>query len=1091
MAQKTVKQVLLLLERETPFAEEDMAEFLVDMCSSCSSLGDFKKKLEENDAPFEEALIQDIYKIVSDSKPTNQLIQQEPADEVKIESPIDLGNQTVVKTELEAKVEQTEITPSNGSQDMQFNKRPKEEPLDGVDEFGRSIETRLKYEPEPFLPPKKQARLEFDPEPVVGKVYRGKVTGIKNFGVFIRLEGIKSVRLKRPFQGLCHISQLSHARIEHPTDLVSMNEIVYSKVLKFENGKTSLSMKGIDQNTGEEQVYEDEYNTRRLRFDRPLEKPKRKLTSPERWELRQLVASGAISLKDHPELEEDLNELAGQDGTQNIEEDVEIDIEVRQKEPKFISENKTLKKALSSDSTDIQQLKVSPKPDGSLGRAAMTGSELARELKEKRLREIREKRLRQAKQRAAGETVDLGDDSLSAWQNEIHKSVSYGKRTKLPISEQRRSLPVFKLRSKLIELVRENQFLVIVGETGSGKTTQLTQYLMEEGFSQKGIIGCTQPRRVAAISVAKRVAEEVGCSLGSTVGYTVRFEERTSPSTQIKYMTDGMLQREALRDPAMSRYSVIMLDEAHERTIATDVLFALLKTATKRRPDLKVIVTSATLDSQKFSRYFNDCPVLTIPGRTFPVEILYTKAPEPDYLASTLDTVLQIHALEGPGDILVFLTGQEEIDMACEALFDRAKKLGDAVGELIVLPVYSSLPSEVQSRIFEPAPPGARKCVVATNIAETSITIDGIFYVVDPGFVKLNAYDPKLGMDLLVVTPISQAQANQRAGRAGRTGPGKCYRLYTENAFKTEMAPNLVPEIQRQNLSNTILMLKAMGIEDLISFEFMDPPPVRTLMVALEDLFNLSALDDEGHLTDLGRRMSDFPMDPALARALISSTDLGCSDELCTIVSMLSVQNVFYRPKNKQSQADLKKSKFHSTQGDHITLLNVYTAWTQNDYSRRWCEENYIQDRAMKKAREVRKQLVQILTKRGQRVVSCGRDYDRIRKALCSGFFKNSAKRSGQEPGAYSTLIEDTPVYMHPSSALFGKRAEHVIYHTLLLTSKEYMHCVTTIEPRWLVEVAPTFFQIGDPNNTQKKVGKIHSLQRIKKAPTLGNNIGI
>ena len=283
------------------------------------------------------------------------------------------------------------------------------------------------------------------------------------------------------------------------------------------------------------------------------------------------------------------------------------------------------------------------------------------------------------------------------------------------------------------------------------------------------------------------MAEEVGCRVGQEVGYTIRFEDCTSPDTRIKYMTDGMLQRECLVDPDLKAYSVLMLDEAHERTIATDVLFGLLKKALQRRPDLKLIVTSATLDAEKFSSYFFGCPIFTIPGRTYPVEILYTKEPEPDYLDASLITVMQIHLSEPPGDILVFLTGQEEIDTSCEILYERMRALGPSVPELIIMPVYSALPSEMQSRIFEPAPPGARKVVLATNIAETSITIDGIYYVVDPGFVKQNAYDARLGIDSLVVTPISQAQARQRAGRAGRTGPGKCYRLYTEAAFRLSL----------------------------------------------------------------------------------------------------------------------------------------------------------------------------------------------------------------------------------------------------------------------------------------------------------------
>ena len=282
-----------------------------------------------------------------------------------------------------------------------------------------------------------------------------------------------------------------------------------------------------------------------------------------------------------------------------------------------------------------------------------------------------------------------------------------------------------------------------------------------------------------------------------------------------------------------------------------------------------------------------------IPGRIHPVEIMYTKEPEADYLDACIITVMQIHLSEPAGDVLVFLTGQEEIDTCCETLHMRMKSLGELAPELIILPVYGALPSEMQSRIFEPAPPGCRKCVVATNIAEASLTIDGIYYVIDPGFCKQKAFNPKMGMDSLVVTPISQASARQRAGRAGRTGPGKCYRLYTEQAFRSEMLPSSIPEIQRTNLGAVVLQLKAMGINDLLGFDFMDPPPVQTMVGAMEALYALGSLDDEGLLTRLGRKMAEFPLEPQLAKMLIVSVDLGCTEEILTVVAMLSVVRVF------------------------------------------------------------------------------------------------------------------------------------------------------------------------------------------------------
>lgn len=646
------------------------------------------------------------------------------------------------------------------------------------------------------------------------------------------------------------------------------------------------------------------------------------------------------------------------------------------------------------------------------------------------------------------------------------KGLAYGQISTKTIKEQRESLPVYRLKAELCEAIAKNQVLVVIGETGSGKTTQMTQYMAEMGYTKLGMIGCTQPRRVAAMSVAKRVAEEYGCQLGQEVGYTIRFEDCTSPSTVLKYMTDGMLMREYLADNNLTRYVAMMLDEAHERTIHTDVLFGLLKDLLRKREDFKLIVTSATLDAEKFSKYFNDCPIFTIPGRTFPVEILYCKEPEPDYLEATLITVMQIHLSEPAGDILVFLTGQEEIDTCSEILYTRMKSLGGLAPELIILPVYGALPSEMQSRIFEPAPPGARKCIIATNIAEASLTIDGIYYVIDPGFCKQKVYNAKLGMDSLIVCPISQASARQRAGRAGRTGPGKCYRLYTEAAYSTEMLPSSIPEMQRTNLANVVLQLKAMGINDLLGFDFMDPPPVQTLVGALESLFAQGALDEEGLLTRLGRKMAEFPLEPALSKMLILSHELGCSDEILTIVAMLSVENPFYRPKDKQAQADSKKAKFHHAEGDHLTLLTVYEGWKAAKFSNPWCFENFLQPRAMRRAQDVRKQLVMIMDRYKMEIVTAGRNLTKVRKCIVAGFFMNAAKKDPQE--GYKTMVESQPVFIHPSSALFNKGPEWVIYHELVLTTKEYMRNVLAIDAKWLVELAPNFFKKADPNKLSK-----------------------
>lgn len=369
--------------------------------------------------------------------------------------------------------------------------------------------------------------------------------------------------------------------------------------------------------------------------------------------------------------------------------------------------------------------------------------------------------------------------------------------------------------------------------------------------------------------------------LGKQVGYSIRFEDMTEAGTTfLKYMTDGMLLREAMNDPQLERYSTIILDEAHERTLATDILMGLLKDIAKRRPDLKIIVMSATLDIQKFAKYFGDgtesgkAPVVQVSGRTFPVETYYTAEPEPNYLEAAIRTTLMIHQAEDAGDVLLFLTGEEEIEDACR----RIKAEGDELcqnglaGPILVVPLYSSLPPQQQQRIFDAAPdnkdskgPPGRKVVVSTNIAETSLTIDGIVYVVDPGFFKQKVYNPRIRVESLLVSPISKASAQQRAGRAGRTRPGKCFRLYTEKDFVRELEDQTHPEILRSNLANTVLELVKLGIKDLVHFDYMDAPAPETIMRALELLNYLAALDDEGGLTPLGQIMAEFPLDPQVS----------------------------------------------------------------------------------------------------------------------------------------------------------------------------------------------------------------------------------
>ncbi|KAJ1835818.1 hypothetical protein LPJ63_000812 [Coemansia sp. RSA 2711] len=648
-------------------------------------------------------------------------------------------------------------------------------------------------------------------------------------------------------------------------------------------------------------------------------------------------------------------------------------------------------------------------------------------------------------------------------------------RKKRSIKEVRESLPVYKYRDELLSAIDQFQALIIVGETGSGKTTQITQYLREAGYTKNGKrIGCTQPRRVAAMSVAARVAEEVGTKLGHEVGYAIRFEDCTSDKTDIVYMTDGLLFREFMTEPDLASYSVIMIDESHERTLHTDILFALVKDIARFRPDLKLLISSATMDAQKFSKYFDDAPIFQIPGRPFPVDIYYTKAPEANYLQASVATVLQIHASSPKGDILVFLTGQDEIEQAQDSLMQAMKTLGSKVPELIICPIYANLPSELQSRIFEPTPDGARKVVLATNIAETSITIDGVVYVIDPGFVKQNSYNPRSGMESLQVVPCSQASASQRAGRAGRIGPGKCFRMFTQHAFLTEMEENTPPEILRTNLSSVVLMLKCIGINNLIEFDFMDPPSPAALQHSLEHLYALGALNDRGDMTKLGRRMAEFPMDPMMAKALLASEKYHCSEEMATICAMLSVSSaIFYRPKEKKVQADRAHSAFVRPGGDHIMLLTVWEQWVETGYSTQWCYENFIQYRSMCRARDLRDQIIGLM-ERVEIIPESNPnpgDTDPIRKAITAGFFYNCARlqKSGD---SYATVKRRQTVHIHPSSSLHEDKPKYVVYYELMLTSREFMRQVIEIDDRWLLEVAPHYYRKADIEEVKRKMPK-------------------
>ncbi|KAH9291995.1 hypothetical protein KI387_042817 [Taxus chinensis] len=402
-------------------------------------------------------------------------------------------------------------------------------------------------------------------------------------------------------------------------------------------------------------------------------------------------------------------------------------------------------------------------------------------------------------------------------------------------------LPIHDLREELIQVINDHQIVVVVGETGSGKTTQIPQYLHEAGYTKLGKIGCTQPHGVATMSVASRVAQEMGIKLGHDVGYFVEFEDCTSHKTVLTYITDAMFLREFMDEPDLASYSVVMVDEAHDRTLSTDVLLGLIKNIARFHPDLKIIISSATLDAEKFSDYFDGAPIFKIPGRRFPVEIHYTRSPEADHLKAAVAMVCQIHLTEQAGDILVFFTGREEIEVAEGIL--KPWGLGIDIAEMIICPMYANLPLDMQTKNFEPTPKGARKVVLAIDLAETSLTINGISYVIDPGFCQQKSYNPSMGMDSLLKTLISKAFALQRSDRVGRIELGKCFRLYTAWTYQNEMQDHGIPEIQQKNLSSVVITLKILGIHDLMNFDFIDHPPAETIIRAQEELYALCTLN--------------------------------------------------------------------------------------------------------------------------------------------------------------------------------------------------------------------------------------------------------
>jgi len=599
----------------------------------------------------------------------------------------------------------------------------------------------------------------------------------------------------------------------------------------------------------------------------------------------------------------------------------------------------------------------------------------------------------------------------------------------------------------------------------------------------------TQPRRVAAIQMAKRVSFEKAFKLGEEIGYSIRFEDYSCENTIVKYVTDGILVRECLSDPNLSKYNVIILDEAHERSLYTDILFALCKKAVlNRNGELRLIVTSATLDTKQFSKYFNDCPVFSIHGRCYPVDKIYYTSRMEKRVENSVKIAIRIHLHEGPGHILSFLTGFEECEQACKLCYQKLEELeskGKKVPPMLIMPLYGAQNTDEQAVVFEKVPENCRKLIFSTNIAETSLTVDGIAYVIDCGYVKQKIFNSRTSMDSLTIIPISKVQAVQRAGRAGRTGPGKCIRLYTEQFFETQMPKITVPEILRVNLSSTILTLKSMGIDDVLEFDFMEKPERDSILEALKVLFYLQAIDKDGKITKLGSEMAKFPIDCCFARVLIASKFFGIMDEMCILVSIISCENVWFNvnkyDEDRRANFDKKKFEFFDKYSDHMGLLNIYKEWEFHEFQEDWCKTNFLHYRALKQARNIKEQIKQYMDKvkfeecekyfNVKTINSLIKEVDRdkdmddyekinvlIRMSLCQGFYMNSARKLpiANEGTSYLKISDGTVVQLDSNSsiALKNMKPDLVLFTELGgSNSKALMKQVSIIELKWISDL--------------------------------------
>ncbi|MBA2539878.1 MAG: ATP-dependent RNA helicase HrpA, partial [Deltaproteobacteria bacterium] len=654
---------------------------------------------------------------------------------------------------------------------------------------------------------------------------------------------------------------------------------------------------------------------------------------------------------------------------------------------------------------------------------------------------------------------------------DLRPGVSLSTRVRFP-----EELPITAHVVELANGIDEHQIIIVAGETGSGKTTQLPKICFAMGRGTQARIGCTQPRRIAASSVAARVAHELDSALGDVVGYQVRFTDKIKATSSVKFMTDGILLAEIQSDPLLRAYDTLIIDEAHERSLNIDFLLGFLKRLLPRRRDLRVIISSATLEIERFATFFNNAPVIQVSGRTYPVDVLYRPPSddEADLADLVANTVNEITELDPRGDILVFLPGEREIREAAGEIEQRA------LPHTVVLPLYSRLSAAEQQRVFHSGP--GRRVVLATNVAETSLTIPGIVYVVDPGLARINRYDVRTGVSQLLVEDISRASADQRKGRCGRVQSGVCFRLYEEQDYVTRPA-HTDPEIKRVGLAGVILRMKSLRLGDIEEFPFLDPPPQRAINEGYRTLEELGALE-EGQLTQIGEQLGRLPLDPRLGRMILGGREENALREVVIIASVLGLQDPRDRPQAVQQKADEAHRKFREEGSDFVAYLKLWAFWqdARKRLSRRQlqkiCHDNFLNYNRMREWEEIHDQIVRILKDLNFKPGAQPASGEQIHRALLPGLLSKIGMYNPEGRNYFGA--RQTRFVIHPSSSLARKPPAWVMAAELVETSQLFARTVAKLDPAWLEHAGGSLCRRShaDPHWEQKQ-GQVMAKEQV------------